>query len=111
MGITLNPNADMKGNNAPKVQQTKTLQTTIDAYKNAPKKKQKPTQSMGYDEQRILRKLMEKYNENYRKMSLDIKINIFQKTAKQLENRIKLLRRLQEEDKDFWNKPEECPIP
>merc|ERR1719491_2751794 len=66
---------------------------------------------MEYDEQRRLRKLIVKYGEDYAKMSRNFKINIYQKTARQLEKRIALLKRLQEEGIDYWGDAQNNPIP
>ncbi|GAB5366493.1 hypothetical protein AAMO2058_001148200 [Amorphochlora amoebiformis] len=62
---------------------------------NLPKPAKYVPKSMDLDEQRRLLRLMRKHGEDYKKMARDIKINVYQKTAAQLKNRIELLRSLQ----------------
>mmetsp|Transcript_1063 Transcript_1063/g.1826 ORF Transcript_1063/g.1826 Transcript_1063/m.1826 type:complete len:151 (+) Transcript_1063:80-532(+) len=61
----------------------------------APKAAKYIPKSMAVDEQRILITLKKKHGDDYKKMARDIKINIYQKTASELRQRMELFNHLQ----------------
>ncbi len=51
--------------------------------------------SMSISEQKILSILIKKHGDDYAKMAMDIKINVHQKTPKQLKTRVRLYKKIQ----------------
>merc|ERR1712166_1326192 len=84
----------------------------IRTYLNKSVKVNKTLNSMNYDKQRIIRRLINKHGEfNVHKMAHDININVWQKTPKQIKKSIVLLKQLQNKDLDNWGNFNDNPIP
>eukprot|EP00455_Lapot_gusevi_P024081 TRINITY_DN2499_c0_g1_i2.p1 TRINITY_DN2499_c0_g1~~TRINITY_DN2499_c0_g1_i2.p1 ORF type:complete len:155 (-),score=16.85 TRINITY_DN2499_c0_g1_i2:32-496(-) len=79
----------------PKVEPKGLIAEELKRIEELPPAEPYEVKSMSVREQSILIKLMNKYGEDYEAMSRDIKINVMQETARQLEKRIALLKRLQ----------------
>jgi len=105
LGLTLNPNANIKARQAKiKVVPVEELRSgpagalhakldEMNEQTNTPKSY--VPKSMSINEQRILLKLIRKHQDDYKAMARDIKINVKQQTEAQLAKRIALMRHLQ----------------
>jgi len=95
-------NADMEARGAVDKQSlrangsTGLLTEEFERIQRLPPKEAYVVKSMDIKEQRLLGKLIEKYDDDYEKMARDIKINVHQKTASQLQKRVGLYKRLQD---------------
>lgn len=69
----------------------------LDAIKALPRAPSYVVRSMGVNERDIMRRLLDKHDDDFGAMARDIKINIYQKTAAELRRRAKLYRRLERE--------------
>uniref|UniRef100_A0A7S2TH00 Nucleolar protein 16 n=1 Tax=Lotharella oceanica TaxID=641309 RepID=A0A7S2TH00_9EUKA len=74
--------------------QTGVITQELTRIQNLPEKPKYEIKTMAVDEQRRLLRLMKKHGEDYKKMARDIKINVYQQTAKQLQNRIAIFNRI-----------------
>mmetsp|Transcript_2152 Transcript_2152/g.4121 ORF Transcript_2152/g.4121 Transcript_2152/m.4121 type:complete len:161 (-) Transcript_2152:127-609(-) len=70
------------------------ITTELTRIQNLPEKPKYEIKTMAVDEQRRLLRLMKKHGDDYKKMARDIKINVYQQTAKQLQNRIAIFNRI-----------------
>jgi len=111
LGISIDPNCDLYKRRTYTAKTGDALKPVIEEYLNRPAKPKQRIQSMNMDEQWRLRKLIEKHGEDFNAMARNVKVNVYQKTARQLEKRIILLKRLQAEGKDNWGDIDSNPIP
>lgn len=70
------------------------LSEKLDELKAMPKRAPYQAKSMSIQEQYRLQDLIKKHGDNYEAMQRDLKLNINQDTARQLEKRIKLMKQL-----------------
>jgi hypothetical protein len=98
LGLDMDPNADIK-KRIPKVIPDADLRVeSVASFHKKLEEAREQTEnmvpyvpkSMSVNEQRILQMLIKKHGQNYEAMARDIKINVKQETARQLEKRIQL---------------------
>eukprot|EP00343_Euplotes_focardii_P010548 CAMPEP_0205826788 /NCGR_PEP_ID=MMETSP0206-20130828/29858_1 /ASSEMBLY_ACC=CAM_ASM_000279 /TAXON_ID=36767 /ORGANISM="Euplotes focardii, Strain TN1" /LENGTH=156 /DNA_ID=CAMNT_0053127037 /DNA_START=22 /DNA_END=489 /DNA_ORIENTATION=+ len=98
LGLTADPNQDLSQgggleagrNSRPETKVARIVKDQLEEIGNLPKAAPYVPKSMNVKEQRELMHMIAKYGDDYKAMARNIKLNVKQKTARQLEKRVLL---------------------